>query len=132
MAQMCREQLSQTAVNILCYTTECPLALTDQAQHITQIENNRSGSIYMVEIFSTTLAGLVSFNGSTKSITRYGIIGARSMAPITIVVLNPLNGPGQEEIMTTIEFYNSSQRLGNGTFIGPKESYQIDYEMLLT
>lgn len=129
MARKCDEKISMSSVDMACSTTKCSLAKADTAHHITDIINNRPGSIYGVEICSVTLNGLVDFNGSPKSITKYGIIGSKATAPTTSINLNPLSGPGTEEIQTTVEFYDATQRVGNNMFLGQKESYPVDYEM---
>jgi hypothetical protein len=78
-----------------------------------------------------TLTGFVDFNGCPKFITvcGSGTISSRSRAPQASVNLNPLSAPGTEEIQTTVEFHDATQRIGPTTFLNPKESYEVDYEM---
>jgi hypothetical protein len=130
MTAKCSESVTKTSVDMSCSTTKCSLSKTDTAHHVTDIYNRRPGGIYQLEICSLTLnSGLVDFNGSPKSITQYGSLGTYSHAPTTTINLNPLGGLGTEEILTTVEFHDSTQRLGTNTYMPPKESYQVDYSM---
>lgn len=131
MARRCSEQISASSVDMSCSTTKCSLASNDTAHHVTDVVNNRPGSIYQVEICSVALTGLVDFNGGSKSIRRCGIIGSRSKAPAPTpsINLNPLGHSGTEEIHTTVDFYDATQRIGISNFLNPKESYSVDYEM---
>lgn len=131
MARRCNEQITPSSVNILCSTTKCSLASTDTAHHLIDVGNGRPGSIYRVEICAVTLTNFVDFNGCPKFITLCGsgTVSSRSRAPQISVNLNPLSAPGTEEIRTTVEFNDATQRIGPTTFLSPKESYQVDYEM---
>jgi hypothetical protein len=129
MAQKCNHQISMTSVDMACRTTNCNLNTIDTAHHVADIINTRPGSLYLVELCSITMGGLVDFNGSHISITRYVIVASKSRAPQTSVNLSHLGRPGTEEIQTTIEFHDETQRVGNNTFLPPKESYHVDYEM---
>jgi len=67
--------------------------------------------------------------------TRHNIIGGRnSRAPTKKILLNPAPSmnPTTEEINTTIEFYDSTQRTGLGRFIYGKEKYSVAYLMTIT
>jgi hypothetical protein len=129
MTRKCIETMTAAGVSISCYATKCPLPNTDSSRHVTELTNNRSSNIYQVEICSVALHGLLRFNGAARVIARYGVIVSKSRAP-TSVDLNPVGLPGgTEEILTTVEFYDATQRVGGNTFLGPKESYQIDYEI---
>ena len=128
MAKRCSESVSHTAVDISCSTTKCDLSGNDTAQHTTDIFNGRF-SIYQVEIYSGTLNGALNIAGKSKSVTRYPIVGRNSRAPTTVKRLDPVRAPTTEEILTRVEYYDSTQRVGNHTFVFPKELWPIDYEM---
>src|ERR1700737_4820549 len=109
MAKRCSERVIHTAVDISCSTTKCDLAASDTANHTTDIFNGRA-SIYQVEILSTTLNGALDFAGKHKSLTRYPIVGGNSRAPITVKLLRPVRSLATEEILTRVEYYDSTQK----------------------
>jgi hypothetical protein len=130
MTSKCKESISPTSVTISCSTSKCILSRTDTAHHITDIHNGRPGSLYAVEVLSTTLNGnFLSFNGQPKSLTVHPIVSRNASASPTPINLIVIRGPGTEEILTTVDFYDATQRIGNGMYIEPKETYNIDYEM---
>ncbi|HEY0909048.1 MAG TPA: hypothetical protein VGD75_02335 [Bradyrhizobium sp.] len=129
MTARCRETQSPTAVDITCRTTKCSFHSSDTANHVTDVANNRSGSLYSLEVCVVSFAALVDFTtaGNKKSVTVGSIVGSGHAAHVSTGMLHA-GTVGTEEIQTTVEFYDATQRIGHTSFSGAKESYDIAYE----
>ena len=133
MTSRCHENFSATAVDIACHVTKCTFSSADRVKHVAEIINNRPSSLYNLEICSITFNNNVGF-GSTnlnKSVIIGGIVSTRSSggsAKIVSVGLTHRGSQATEEIQTTIEFHDATQRTGGMTFVGPKETHSLSYE----
>jgi hypothetical protein len=135
VVKRCKESKQFTAVDIACATSKCKIQLTDNPDHTTVIANGRTDSIHDVEICLTSLNNRLGFGnkGQTKVVfTTAGIISPQSKggrphsSPIKIFHLGTV---GTEEIQTVVDFYDGgTQRVGN-SFVGSKESHDVNYEL---
>jgi len=100
------------------------------ATHSTTIKNRRPGSLYRVEVCMEAVNQLVGFgiSGTQKrNVVTRSIISSASTGTFKAALAH-LGTMGTDEIRTTVEFYDSAQRFGP-SFSGPKESYDLAYEM---
>jgi hypothetical protein len=133
MTTRCRETTNPTAVTVVCRTTKCDFSSADTANHIIQVLNNRGGSLYELEACSVAMNGAVHFSGgsATKIVTKYGIVSPLISGGKNVTIsigMTHRGNPTTEEIQTTIEFYDATQRIRGSSFTGSKESYNVNYQ----
>jgi len=135
MTNPCRDSAAHTAVTITCRTTKCWLPSTDTGQHITEVVNRRTGGVHEVEVCAVTLGGSLNFAGPApekaiwyRKLLPHHAGSNHGTFPVAISHAAPA---GADEVQTTVEFFDDTQRVGN-TFVGTKERYHVDYQINLT
>jgi hypothetical protein len=131
----CKEKKSVTAVEIICNTSNCKLSSSVSADHMADIRNMRPSSIYETEVSSAVLGTLIEFVGPGKAkakkvITTIGIVSSAGCPVLPArVQMAHLGTRGTEEILSTVEFFDATQRTGPHTYSGTKKSYNVNYEL---
>jgi hypothetical protein len=133
MTVQCADSITKTRVDMKCVTTKCQLGSVDTGNHETEINNRRrSGDIYLVEICAVAKKKCAALNGKSKAVIPVGTISNNAAKPSITSIGLKHRKPGTEEIQTNIQFYDATQRGANGFNGQLKETYRINYEMVLT
>lgn len=121
-----------TSLVISAQATPCPMRVGGTATHKATVKNQRSNSIYEVEV--TVRSGLqgVIFDND-PSITEFtkiirGIASHSDDYADCIVSENPNGSSSMDDIETAITLYDATQKVGT-TFVGRKEQASVDYTL---
>jgi hypothetical protein len=129
MPNPCKETGSLTNIDITTSASPCPMAVGGSSTYRIRIDNNRSNSIYEVEIFVETYRQRLDFQGSTGSaaipkdwLHLEPIISANSSFPQSSAMSAPLGSEGSDEVQTSVQLFDAGQRVSLRTFSGAKEA----------
>ena len=135
MPNRCRDTVMRTAVGLECATTNCKFAQAPPitiVSHVTEIDNRRTGSLHQIELCVVAISKLLGFNGQVavnkKIINVRGLISS-GQAKTHQEQLTHGGIIGTDEVRTTIEFFDATQRIGPSSIAGSKETYDLAYEM---
>lgn len=139
MVKQCSDTVQMTSVEIQCHTTRCSMSQQDTGSHVVKVWNKRNGSLYEFEACVSPLYGkflvddisiAMVFGRAKKEIVPYTPFAGRPTERKVKLAPKAHEPPGWDIMQTVADFYDSTQRQQNGTYVPPgKESATIEYEV---
>jgi|SRR5262245_1642220 len=128
----CSDRLKSTdpgghaGIDVAAKADPCPISSHGESTHEVTINNQRPASLYSIEVVARSVSGRINVNfhhsesvipAGKKRTPSYPMAGCAGTENST------------DEIETTIEFYDGTQRVSGNTFSGSKESIGLSYQI---
>jgi hypothetical protein len=102
----------------------CPISVRGSSRHDVTVHNQRPNSIYQVEVVVRSAFGNVNV---TFQHTQAVVPSLKKHQPFATMTAQPGSEGNNDEITTTVEFYDATQRASGNSFSGQKESVNLAY-----
>jgi hypothetical protein len=104
----------------------CPISVRGSSKHTVTVHNQRPNSIYQVEVVVRSAFGNVNV---TFQHTQAVVPSLKKHQPFTTMKAIAGSEGNNDEITTTVEYFDATQRASGNSFSGQKESVNLAYLM---